>query len=85
MAQAVITDLSASAQLSSTGVSTATLATANVGGFGLDFGMSFGEVAAVGPGTATITTPPSTAVLASNGTSTATLAPVAAVAELQLV
>lgn len=57
----------------------------SVGGFGFDFGLSFGVPTLMGPVTATVTSPLSTAVLASNGTSTAVLAPLAAVAELQLV
>jgi len=66
---------SATAVLLSDGTSTAVVGYAIVGGFGFDFGSSFGLPTITGPATATITSPPATA----------TLAEVPALAELQLV
>jgi len=56
-----------------------------VGGFGLDFGFSFGASTAMGAVTATVTFAAVTSVLAGNGISDATLSEVPALAELQLV
>jgi hypothetical protein len=64
----------ATAVLWGDGTSTATLGT-TIGGFGSDFGLSFGAPTVVGPVDATVTSLPATA----------TLAQVPALAELQLV